>query len=56
MNDTPIQIPSPEIVDEAEVERRLRVIRELVTQFNALPVVGPLLTDDDLYDEDGLPK
>jgi hypothetical protein len=41
---------------EAEVQRRLAAIHEAVERFNALPIVGPLLTDDDLYDEDGLPK
>ena len=34
---------------EAEIERLLR-------QFRELPIVGEMLTDDDLYDEDGLPK
>jgi hypothetical protein len=42
--------------EEARVQDRLRIIRESVERFNALPIVGPLLTDDDLYDEDGLPK
>jgi hypothetical protein len=41
---------------EVEVQRRLAAVRDIVERFNALPVVGPLLTDDDLYDEDGLPK
>jgi hypothetical protein len=41
---------------EAEVRRRLETARRLVADFNALPVVGPLLTDADIYDEDGLPK
>ncbi|HEY1426934.1 MAG TPA: type II toxin-antitoxin system VapB family antitoxin [Caulobacteraceae bacterium] len=43
-------------VDEAEVQRRLRAVDDIVRRFNALPVVGPLLTDDDLYDDDGFPK
>jgi hypothetical protein len=43
-------------VDEAEVERRIAAARDIVARFNALPVVGPLLTDEDLYDEEGLPK
>ena len=41
---------------EAEVQRRLALIENAVARFNALPVVGSLLTDDDLYDEDGFPK
>jgi len=38
------------------VQRRLAAVRDIVERFNALPVVGPLLTDADIYDEDGLPK
>jgi hypothetical protein len=41
---------------KAEVQRRLAAIADAVERFNALPVVGPMLTDEDLYDEDGLPK
>ena len=41
---------------EADYRRRLAAVNEAVARFNALPTVGPLLTDDDLYDEDGLPK
>lgn len=41
---------------EAEVERKLAAAEETVRRFQALPIVGPLLTDDDLYDEDGMPK
>jgi hypothetical protein len=41
---------------EAEVRRRLALIEDAVARFNALPAVGPLLTDDDLYDEDGFPR
>jgi hypothetical protein len=41
--------------DADAVERR-RKIDEIVARFNALPTVGPMLTDDDLYDELGLPK
>lgn len=43
-------------VSDAEYKRRLKAIDEIVQQFQALPIVGPMLTDDDLYDEDGLPK
>ena len=40
----------------ADIDRRRQAVREAVSRFQALPVVGPLLTDDDIYDEDGLPK
>ena len=38
------------------IQQRREAIDELVRQFNKLPIVGPILTDDDLYDQDGLPK
>ncbi len=41
---------------EGEIQSRLRNVRRLVGELHRLPRVGPLLTDDDLYDEDGLPK
>ncbi len=41
---------------EREKAEQRAEIRRLVEEFNALPVVGPMLTDDDLYDEDGFPK
>lgn len=43
-------------VREARIQRKIAEVNEIVAHFQALPVVGPLLTDDDLYDEDGLPK
>jgi hypothetical protein len=41
---------------EAEVQRKIACAEEIIAHFQSLPIVGPLLTDDDLYDEDGLPK
>lgn len=41
---------------EEDYQRRLAAVREAGKAFRNLPIVGPLLTDDDLYDEDGLPK
>jgi hypothetical protein len=40
----------------SDAEVRRREVRRLVEEFNALPRVGPMLTDDDLYDQDGLPR
>ena len=40
----------------SDVETRRREVRRLVEELHKLPRVGPLLTDDDLYDEDGLPR
>lgn len=39
-----------------DMPRREAEIDDLLRQFRELPIVGPMLTDDDLYDEDGLPK
>jgi len=44
------------IRSEAEVQRRIAAAEETVRRFQALPITGPLLTDDDLYDEHGLPE
>lgn len=41
---------------EAEVQRKIAAAEEIVRHFQSLPIIGPLLTDDDFYDEDGLPK
>ncbi len=41
---------------EAEIEAKLAAVEQIVAHFNSLPIIGPLLTDDDIYDEDGLPK
>ena len=39
-----------------DVEARRKRIRELVDRVSRLPIVGPELTDADLYDEDGMPR
>jgi len=41
---------------EADIAERLRQVAEIHKRVAALPVIGPLLTDEDLYDEHGLPK
>lgn len=38
------------------IEARRQAVAEIVRQFREAPVVGPMLTDADLYDEDGMPK
>ncbi len=45
-----------EEVGEAEYRSRRAAIREIVERLQKLPRVGRPLTDEDLYDEDGLPK
>lgn len=46
----------PDEARRAEIERKIAAVNEIVREFNALPVLGPLLTDDDIYDEGGLLK
>lgn len=41
---------------EAEVQARRREVDRLLAEIDALPRRGPPLTDDDLYDDYGLPK
>jgi hypothetical protein len=41
---------------KASLAARQAQVEAIVRHFNALPNVGPRLTDDDLYDEDGLPR
>ena len=42
--------------DAARIEERRRAIDEAVALISALPRIGEPLTDEDLYDADGLPK
>jgi hypothetical protein len=37
-------------------EARLKAIKTAVRQFKQAPIVATMLGDDDLYDEDGLPR
>ena len=41
---------------EAEIAERRGKIAALLAEIDALPHLGEPLTDDDLYDEDGLPR
>ena len=40
---------------EAEREEKLRRTREILARFDAAPRLRPDFTDDDMYDENGLP-
>jgi len=40
---------------ESELESRRARAEATLARLDALPIVGPLLTDDDLYGADGLP-
>ena len=39
-----------------DADARRRDVRRIVEELHKLPRVGPPITDDDLYDEDGFPK
>jgi hypothetical protein len=39
-----------------DVDQRRRKVRQIVDALHRLPRTGPPLTDEDLYDEDGLPR
>ena len=43
-------------VSRAEFERRLAAIKDISRRGRELPIIGPTPTDDDFYDEDGLPR
>lgn len=38
------------------LQDRTESVDELLRQIRLLPIIGPALTDDDFYDEYGLPK
>ena len=40
----------------ATAGQRGREIDRILAEIDALPILGPMLTDDDLYDDDGLPR
>ncbi|HEV2365378.1 MAG TPA: type II toxin-antitoxin system VapB family antitoxin [Caulobacteraceae bacterium] len=42
--------------EAGRARRRERAMQATVARFQALPRIGPPLTDEDLYDEDGLPR
>lgn len=37
-------------------DERRRLLRETLARIDRLPHTGPMLTDEDLYDEDGMPR
>jgi hypothetical protein len=41
---------------DEEWRRRLAAIHDIARRFRELPTIGPGLADEDLYDEDGLPR
>lgn len=50
------KLAEAQLAKEADIERRSKEIKEIHKRVAALPRIGRLLTDADLYDADGLPK
>ncbi len=40
----------------SSAEEKRKAVRAIVEELHRLPRLGPPLTDDDLYDENGLPR
>ncbi|HEY3889265.1 MAG TPA: type II toxin-antitoxin system VapB family antitoxin [Caulobacteraceae bacterium] len=43
-------------ISTSERDARLKAVEAAVSQFRRASVVGPMLDERDLYDEDGLPR
>jgi hypothetical protein len=41
---------------DAELARKREDSERILAAIRRMPVVGPVLTDEDLYDEDGMPR
>jgi len=50
------RLGGPPLPTEAEIEDRRRKVAQTLAEIDALPHLGEPLTDDDLYDEDGMPR
>lgn len=50
------ELKRQETTRQAEIQRKLAAVWKTVDEFNALPITGPMLTDEDLYGPDGLPR
>jgi len=50
------KLGKPSAPTAAEIEERRRHIADALASWDALPHKGKPLTDDELYDEDGLPR
>ncbi len=51
-----VRLQTHKAAQQSEKAARLAKAHEALQRLWALPRIGPLLTDDDFYDEDGLPK
>jgi hypothetical protein len=50
------QLALERVKADARLRKRRKAAEDLLTELRQLPVKGPILSDDDLYDAEGLPK
>lgn len=50
------QLAIERVKRDAKLRKRLREAEEALAELRRLPIVGPDISDEDLYDERGLPK
>jgi len=50
------QLAIERVKADATLRKRRKEAENALAELRRLPVTGPALTDDDLYDADGLPK
>ena len=50
------QLAIERVKADSKLLRRKRAAEKTLAELRRLPAVGPAITDEDLYDENGLPK
>jgi hypothetical protein len=50
------QLAIEQVKGNSRLRKRRKESERLLAEIHRMPVVGPLLTDDDLYDEEGMPR
>ena len=50
------QLAIEQVKADAKLRKRRNDAARILDELKLLPVTGPLLSDDDLYDAEGLPK
>ena len=50
------QLAIERVKHDAKLRKRRRESEEALAELRRLPVIGPDISDDDLYDKHGLPK
>jgi antitoxin VapB len=50
------QLAIERVKADAKLLKRRKEAEDTLAELRRLPVTGPIVSDDDLYDDDGLPK